>query len=78
MRVTVPQWSDRFYLSGFHETVYNLDVAPGAAKRPVVTEFQAGLRTWRDLYIVAEYRRNDFRSGNEHNTAVGIEYQVRW
>jgi hypothetical protein len=78
VRITTPQWTDRFYISGFYETTYDLDVPPGATKRPVVTEFQAGLRFWRDFYAVAEYRRNDFRAGNEHNTAVGIEYQVRW
>ena len=77
-RLTIPQWSDRFYLSGFHETTYNLDVPAGAAKRPVVTETQIGWRFWKDFHLVAEYRRNDFRVGDEHNLAVGLEFKARW
>lgn len=42
--------------------------------------YQAGLgwRFWKDFHLVAEYRRNDFRVGDEHNLAVGLEFKARW
>lgn len=77
-RLTVPQWTDRVYLSGFYEKTYGEDRPAGTAQRPLVSEVQLGARLWKALYVVAEYRVNEFRIGDEHNLAVGIEYQASW
>lgn len=77
-RLTVPEWTDRLYLSGFHDTTYGLDVPAGAAQRPVVSEVQLGARLWNKFYVIAEYRRNDLRVGDEQNLSAGIEYQLSW
>lgn len=77
-RLTVPGWTDRLYLSGFYDKTYGLEVPAGVAQRPVVSEVQLGVRAWNDFFVVAEYRVNDLRIGDEHNLALGIEYQASW
>jgi len=77
-RMTFPGLSDRLYLSGFLDQTFDLDVRNGVPSKPIVTEIQFGTRVYKDLYAVAEYRRNDFRLGAEENFALGVEYKFRW
>lgn len=77
-RMTVPEWTDRVYLSGFYEKTYGQDRPAGTAQRPLVSEVQLGARLWKALHVVAEYRVNEFRIGDEHNLAAGIEFQGSW
>lgn len=70
--------SERFYLSGFVDQTFDLDLSAALPRTPIVTEVQFGMRLAADFYAVAEYRRNDFRIGDEENLAAGIEYKFRW
>ena len=76
--LTVPEWTDRLYISGFYDKTYDEDFPEGAPRRPVVAEVQLGARLWKNLFLIAEYRRNDLRVGDEHNLAAGIEYNASW
>jgi hypothetical protein len=73
-----PGISDRLYLSGFVDQTFDLSLAEELPESPIVTEIQAGARIWDNFYVVAEYRINQFRLGNEHNLAAGIEYKYAW
>jgi len=77
-KLRFPGVSDRLYLSGFLDQTFNLDLPDEFPESPIVTEIQGGIRIWRDFYAVVEYRRNDFRLGDETNLAAGIEYQFAW
>jgi hypothetical protein len=74
-KMTFPGLSERLYLSGFIDQTYNLDVPDAMPKHPIVAEVQGGLRIWKQIYVVGEYRRNDFRVGRENNFAAGIEFK---
>jgi hypothetical protein len=73
--MTFPGLSKRLYLSGFIDQTYDLVVPDAMPKHPVVAEIQGGVRIWRQIYVVGEYRRNDFRVGRENNFAAGIEFK---
>lgn len=77
-RMTFPGISDRLYLSGFLDQSFDLDVPDALPKHPIVTEVQFGMRLFDRFYAVTEYRKTDFRLGEERNLAVGIEYKFRW
>ena len=70
-----PHLSQRLYLSGFVDIAFDMDLPDQFPDNPIVAEVQAGMRIWRDFYLVTEYRLNEFRMGSEHNLAIGIEYQ---
>ena len=74
-KLTFPGLSERLYLSGFIDQTYDLDVPDAMPKHPIVAEVQGGLRVWKQVYVVGEYRRNDFRVGRENNFAAGIEFK---
>ncbi len=73
-----PWLSDRLYLSGFLDQSFDINLPGAFPDNPVVTEIQMGMRLFNNFYGIAEYRRNDFRLGNEENLAAGIEYKFRW
>jgi hypothetical protein len=77
-KMRFPGVSDRLYLSGFLDQTFDLKRPAAFPESPIVTEIQAGARIWKDIYVVAEYRINQFRLGNEHNLAAGVEYQYAW
>lgn len=77
-KLRFPGVSDRLYLSGFVDQTFDLDLPDAFPDVIVVTEVQGGVRVWKDLYAVVEYRHNDFRLGNESNLAAGIEYKLAW
>ena len=73
-----PGISDRLYLSGFLDQTFGLDLPDTLPSKPIVTEIQLGARLFNRFYVVAEYRRNEFRVSRENNLAVGVEYKFRW
>jgi hypothetical protein len=77
-KLRFPGVSDRLYVSGFLDQTFNLDLPDEFPDAPIVTEIQGGVRIWRDFYAVVEYRKNDFRLGDESNLAAGIEYKYTW
>ena len=77
-KMRFPGVSDRLYLSGFLDQTFDLTRPAAFPDSPIVTEIQAGARIWKDFYVVTEYRVNQFRLGNEHNFAAGIEYKYTW
>jgi hypothetical protein len=70
--------TERLYLSGFVDQTYGLDTSGALPSTPVVAEVQLGMRLFDRLYAITEYRKNEFRIGNEENLAAGIEYKFRW
>ncbi|MFT5207846.1 MAG: hypothetical protein ACI9CF_001606 [Candidatus Omnitrophota bacterium] len=72
-RVNVfPGWFDnRVYISGFADHTFG-----GPNNPALVTEHQLGVRVLDNWYAIAEYRRNEYRKGNEDSLGVGIEYKV--
>jgi hypothetical protein len=74
-KMTFPGLSERLYLSGFIDQTYDLTVSEAMPKNPIVAEVQGGIRIWQQIYVVGEYRRNDFRVGRENNFAAGIEFK---
>jgi len=77
-RMTFPYISDRLYISGFLDHTFDAGLPDAFPERPIVTEIQIGARLFRQLYVVTEFRNNDFRLGAERNIAVGLEYKFRW
>ena len=77
-KMKFPRESERFYLSGFLDQTFNSDLPDTFSKNPVVTEIQFGARVFDQFYAVAEYRNNQFRTSENHNIALGIEYKFRW
>ena len=77
-RWNVPGTAKRLYLGGFLDQTFDLDLPDEFPDRPIVTEVQLGVRVFKQLHIVTEYRNNDFRLGNERNLAAGIEYKFAW
>jgi len=74
-RVNVfPGWFDnRVYMSGFVDHTFG-----GPNNPAVVTEHQIGLRVIDNWYAIAEYRRNEYRKGNEDSLGLGVEYKINY
>lgn len=78
-RVTTPQLSNRVYLAGWMKQTFGGDKRSGVPSEPIIGEAQFGVRLWRQLHAVAEYRINQNRpSGSRSNLAVGLEYKLRF
>ena len=77
-KMRFPGISDRLYLSGFLDQSFDLGLPATFPDNPIVTEIQAGARIWNNFFVVTEYRINQFRLGDEHNLAAGIEYKYAW
>jgi len=76
-RLDTPYLDRRVYLAAFCDHTFNQGY-PGVPENPIVMEAQAGLRALDELYVVAEYRVNQYRVNNESNLALGAEYVVKW
>lgn len=74
----IPGLSKRVYVSGFLDQTFDLDLPDEFPETIIVTEVQLGVRVFRQLHIVTEYRHNDRRLGNEQNLAAGFEYKFAW
>lgn len=77
-RMTFPSISDRLYLSGFADHTFNQDLPDGFPARPVVGEAQLGYRLVDSLFLVSEYRVNEYRRAEVDNLAFGVEYKLSW
>ncbi len=77
-QMTFPYISDRLYLAGFLD--HNIDETsrPGITRDNVVSETQFGVRLYRQLYAVAEYRINDYRRSDNTNVGAGFEIKTSW
>jgi hypothetical protein len=73
-----PFISDRLYLSGFVDQNFHRNAPPGKQRRAILTETQLGFRLFKNLYGIAEYRRNEYRASDKDNLAVGFEYRMGW
>ncbi len=77
-RMTFPGVSERLYLSGFVDQIFDQPGPDAWPSNPVVGEVQLGVRLWNRFYAIGEYRVNQKRVGDEENFAAGIEYKLRW
>jgi hypothetical protein len=76
--VKFPYISERLYLAGFVDHTFNSTVPVGVTANPIIGEAQLGFRLIENLYLVSEYRKNEFRLGSEDNLTAGIEYKIKW
>lgn len=77
-RLTLPQISDRIYISAFLDHTFNEDLPSGTPSAPIVAEIQMGYRVIGDFYFVAEHRLNEYRRSDVNNFTLGLEYIARW
>jgi hypothetical protein len=77
-RLTLPQISDRLYISAFVDHTFNEDLPRGTPSAPIVAEVQMGYRLFGDFYAVAEQRLNEYRRSDVNNFTLGLEYIARW
>jgi len=77
-RLYFPGGSDRFYVSGFLDQTFNIDLPDEFPNHPIVTEIQFGARLFDRFYAIAEYRINQYRISENRNFAIGVEYKFRW
>lgn len=77
-QMSFPYISDRLYLGGFLD--HNIDETsrPGFTRDNIVSETQIGMRLYRQLYAVAEYRINDYRRADNTNLGAGLEIKTSW
>ena len=73
-----PYLTDRLYLAGFVDHTFNQDLKTGFPNNPIVGEAQLGFRLIEKLFLVTEYRINEYRRSDVNNLAIGIEYKVTW
>jgi len=77
-RMTFPYLTDRLYLAGFIDHTFNQDLPANFPSSPMVGEVQLGLSIVENLYVVAEYRVNQYRLSDVNNVAAGFEYKIKW
>jgi hypothetical protein len=76
--LTFPGVSERLYINGWFDQSFGENLPEEMPGKPIIGEVQLGVRVWKDLYAIGEYRVNQKRVGDEYNFAAGIEYKVRW
>ena len=77
-QMSFPYISDRLYLSGFFDHNIDESARPGSTLNNVVSETQLGVRLYRQLYAVVEYRINDYRRADNTNFGAGFEIKTSW
>lgn len=73
-----PYISDRLYLAGFADHIFNQDLPSSIPANPVVMEAQLGYRLVENFFIVSEYRINQYRRSDVNNLALGLQYKFIW
>jgi hypothetical protein len=73
-----PYISDRLYFSGFLD--HNINERSGASgnRDNIVSENQFGVRMFKQLYAVFEFRINEYRRSDTTNFGAGIELKTNW
>lgn len=77
-KLTFPYISDRLYLAGFIDHTFNQDLPSEIPSNPIVGEAQLGFRLVENLFVVTEYRVNQYRRSDVNNLAVGVQYKIVW
>jgi hypothetical protein len=73
-----PYLSERLYLSGFADHTFNQDLPDDFPDSPIVAEMQLGFRLYENLFLISEYRLNQYRRSDVNNLAIGLEYKMIW
>ncbi|WDD97804.1 hypothetical protein [Thalassomonas actiniarum] len=73
-----PYISNRLYLAGFADHIFNQDLPSTIPANPVVLEAQLGYRLVENFFIVSEYRLNQYRRSDVNNLAIGLQYKFIW
>lgn len=69
-------FDDRVYVQGFFDHNIGFDGAIGGDSQKIVTEHQVGFRTVDQLYVVGEFRYNEYWAGDEFGIGLGVEYKL--
>ncbi|MBC2604554.1 hypothetical protein [Pelagicoccus albus] len=69
---------ERLYLAGFIDHTFDQELPALQEPSYIVAEAQLGWKLQESLYLVTEYRVNEYRIGREWNLSGGIQYLVRW
>lgn len=77
-KMTFPYLSERLYLAGFIDHTFNEKLPDDYPSNPIVGEAQLGYRIVENLFVVSEYRINQYRRSDVNNLAVGLEYMIKW
>jgi len=76
--MTFPYISDRLYFSGFLDHNIRESTIPREKRDNIVSENQFGIRIFKKLYAVAEFRVNEYRRSNTTNFGLGLELKTAW
>ena len=76
--MTFPYISDRLYFSGFLDHNIRESNIPGEKRDNIVSENQFGVRLFKKLHAVAEFRVNEYRRSNTTNFGLGLEVKTAW
>lgn len=76
--IRFPYISDRLYFSGFLDHNIRESNITGMKRDNIVSENQFGVRLFKKLYAVAEFRVNEYRRSNTTNYALGLEIKSVW
>jgi hypothetical protein len=77
-QLTFPYLSDRLYFSGFFDHNINERNISGGTRDYIVSENQFGVRLYKKLYAVMEFRINEYRRSDTTNIGLGIEVKTNW
>ncbi|PCK07733.1 MAG: hypothetical protein COA42_12790 [Alteromonadaceae bacterium] len=77
-KLKFPYLTDRLYLAGFIDHTFNQDLPANFPDSPIVGEVQLGLQLIENLFVITEYRVNEYRRSDVNNLAAGIQYKIIW
>lgn len=80
-RMDFPYLDNRLYISAFGDRTFNEGLAKPLGLRrtnPLVSEIQAGVRLYDQLYFIYEFRILEYRPDDVVNHAIGGEYVAKW
>ena len=69
-------YKDRVYIGGFADQ--NFDYSNNKLSFKWVSEHQLGVRLISQLYVVTEYRINDFLENDNTGLGIGLEYIIKF
>ena len=73
-----PYLTERLYLGGFIDHTFGESLPDTMPENPFVSESQLGYRLVENMFLVIEYRYNQYRLDKEENIALGLEYKLLW
>jgi len=75
-RINFPRLSEGLYVAGFVDHTFNQSLTESLPDSPIVAEVQVGYGVTSRLFLIAEYRINEYRRSDMNNLAVGFEYRI--